>query len=145
MEIKKNKEVSCPLCKGETREVLGATVKNFVIDNLVEKVKNDNYHICLNENCKVAYFDDQMIFETKDIKTPIWYKKDSDPKYICYCNKVTEQDIFDAVIEKGANDFKEVCEITGAMKNSNCKINNPFGSCCSPNIKATIEKAIKQK
>lgn len=55
-------------------------------------------------------------------------------EYICYCNKVTEQDIITAMKEKGATTVEEVIKITGAMVNSNCKVNNPKGTCCYPDI-----------
>ncbi|UUV19401.1 (2Fe-2S)-binding protein [Fusobacteria bacterium ZRK30] len=54
-------------------------------------------------------------------------------EYICYCDKVTKGDIVTAVFG-GAKTFKEVIQITGAMKNSNCEENNPKGVCCSADI-----------
>lgn len=45
-------------------------------------------------------------------------------EYVCYCNRVTEEDIIRAV-EKGNKTVKEVIMTTGAMKNSNCIENNP--------------------
>lgn len=86
-----------------------------------------------------------MIFGCQDIKTPIWYKKDADPKYICYCNKVTEQQIIDAVLLEDAINIKDVTRITGAMKNAKCEINNPLGKCCSSVIQDTINKALRLK
>lgn len=59
------------------------------------------------------------------VKVPIWFKKDANPKYACYCSKVTEEQVIDAVIKQGAKSVKEVNAITGAMKNSNCEENNP--------------------
>ena len=55
-------------------------------------------------------------------------------EYICYCNKVTEQDIKHAINDKGAASVEQVIEMTGAMVNSNCKVNNPKGTCCYPDI-----------
>nr|WP_279286201.1 hypothetical protein [Clostridium thermarum] len=57
-----------------------------MIDSLVNKVHDDNYRICLNEDCDVIYYDlqEKKIFRKKDMKIPIWYKKDANPKYICY-------------------------------------------------------------
>lgn len=43
-------------------------------------------------------------------------------EYVCYCNKVTEQDIISAMKEKGALTVEAVIKITGAMTNSNCKV-----------------------
>jgi bacterioferritin-associated ferredoxin len=74
---------------------------------------------------------------------PIWFKKGSNPKLICYCNKVTEDQIIKAVVESGARTIKDIINITGAMKNSNCKINNPIGQCCSLEIQKVINNTIK--
>lgn len=60
--------------------------------------------------------------------------------YVCYCNKVTEQDIFSAMKEVGARTIEEVIKITGAMKNSNCAVNNPKGVCCYPDIADVFNK-----
>lgn len=61
-------------------------------------------------------------------------------EYVCYCNKVTEQDIRNAMEEKGANSVDEVIKLTGAMVNSNCKVNNPKGTCCYPDIVQVFNK-----
>ncbi|NME64330.1 (2Fe-2S)-binding protein [Clostridium cadaveris] len=118
-----------------------------MLDCLVDKVKDENYYICSNEYCDIVYYNSNYssVFTKKDMKIPIWYKKDASPKYICYCNKVTEEEIINAVINDDAKDIKDIVKLTGAMKNVNCEINNPFGKCCSPHIKATINKALKMK
>jgi hypothetical protein len=80
-----------------------------MIDSLVNKVHDGNYRIFLNEDCDVVYYDLQMnvILRKQDIKVPIWYKKDANPKYICYCNQVTEEQITNAVLNDGAKDIKD--------------------------------------
>ena len=100
---------------------------------MVNKVHEGNYRICIDKDCDVVYYDltENLIFRKQDIKIPIWYKKDADPQYICYCNKVTEQQIINAVLNGGAKDIKDIIRLTGAMKNGKCEINNPFGKCCS--------------
>ena len=55
-------------------------------------------------------------------------------KYVCYCNKVTEEDIIKAIKNQGASTIDEVIKQTGAMKNSNCIVNNPKGICCYNDI-----------
>lgn len=121
------------------------TVKHLLIDRLIDKIQKCNYYICLNEDCNVVYFnlDKNIIFKKQDIKTPIWYKKDANPKYICYCNQVTEQQIINAVLDQGAKNIKDIIKITGAMKNAKCEINNPLGKCCSPFIQNIINKTLK--
>jgi len=135
----------CPICQGLTQEVENITVRHFVNNGSADKLNEDNYRICLNEDCNVVYYSSKsnVIFEKNDIKVPIWFKKDSNPKYICYCNQVTEQQIIDAVLNHGAKNLKDIVSLTGAMKNGRCEINNPLGKCCSPFIKETIHKALK--
>lgn len=46
-------------------------------------------------------------------------------------------------IENGAKSVKDVIDLTGAMKNSNCAVNNPKGICCYSDIVAVYNKHIK--
>lgn len=63
-------------------------------------------------------------------------------EYVCYCNHVTEQGIVNAM-KNGATTVKKVIEITGAMKNSNCAVNNPKGTCCYSDIVYVFNKYSK--
>ncbi len=110
-------------------------------------MNESNYRICLNEDCEVVYYDLDVntILKKQDMKIPIWYKKDANPKYICYCNHVTEEQIINAVLNDGAKDIKDIIKITGAMKNGKCKINNPLGKCCGPIIQETINKILNME
>ncbi|PWL63177.1 MAG: (2Fe-2S)-binding protein [Oscillospiraceae bacterium] len=49
------------------------------------------------------------------------------PNYICYCDKVTEEDIREA-IRGGASTVAEVIRVTGAMRHCDCKVKNPKGT-----------------
>lgn len=113
----------------------------------MDKVEKGNYHICLNKDCDVIYFDlDQELILKKDsIKMPIGFKKDANPKYICYCNKVTEKQIIDAIINRDARNMKDIIRITGAMKNGECETRNPLGKCCGPNIQEIINMMLNNK
>ncbi len=62
-------------------------------------------------------------------------------KFVCYCSKVSEADIRSA-IDGGASSLDEVIRMTGAMENSNCKVNNPKGVCCYGDLKAVFERLI---
>lgn len=98
----------------------------------------------MSEECKVVYYNSNtnIIYDKSQIKVPIWFKNDANPKYICYCNSVTETQIYNAVIKDGAKDMKDVVRLTGAMKNGKCEINNPLGTCCSPYILEAINNAL---
>lgn len=60
-------------------------------------------------------------------------------EYVCYCNHVKEQDIVDAMA-RGADMVEKVIQMTGAMKNSNCAVNNPKGTCCYSDIVYVFNK-----
>lgn len=101
----------------------------------------------MNEECNIVYFntDLNVSYNKHQVKVPICFKKDANPKYICYCNQVTEEQIISAVLKDGAKDMKDIIKFTGAMKNGKCEINNPLGKCCSPFIQETIDKALTMK
>lgn len=126
-------------------KVKNITVKHLVNEELSKEIKNTSYFICMNEECNVVYFNSELdiAYNKQQIKVPIWYKNDANPKYICYCNQVTENQIINAVLKDGAKDIKDIIRLTRAMKNGNCKVNNPLGKCCSPIIQETINKALK--
>ncbi len=110
-------------------------------------MKEADYFICMNEECSIVYFspDLDISYSKQKVKVPIWFKKDATPKYICYCNQVTELQIINAVLNEGAKDMKDIIRLTGAMKNGECEIYNPLGKCCSTIIQETINKALKLK
>lgn len=60
-------------------------------------------------------------------------------EYVCYCNHITEDDIKSAILN-GAKTVQEVIKTTGAMKNSNCSVNNPKGTCCYSDIVYVFNK-----
>ncbi|NPE31261.1 copper chaperone Copz family protein [Methanococcoides sp. SA1] len=143
----KEKTEPCPVCENNGMLVGSITVKHMVLNELAEQVLDDNYHLCMNEKCDIAYYnlESNSTFETKDIKVPIWFKKDADPKYACYCNKITEDQVIKIVVEKGLTTMKDiVLDINGNMK-SQCKINNPTGKCCSKVFNSIINKGLAIK
>ncbi|MDG6244357.1 MAG: (2Fe-2S)-binding protein [Methanolobus sp.] len=140
----KDKVGPCPVCKGPGSFVKNVTVRNMISDHLLESVGNFDYYLCMDDDCKISYYnnDFKIKFEKNDVKVPIWFKKDAKPKYACYCSKVTEEQIINAVISEKAANMKEVLEITGAMTNPNCQINNPLGKCCHHTIQEIIDKSL---
>lgn len=98
----------------------------------------------MTEECNVVYYNanSNITYDKSQIKVPIWFKNNANPKYICYCNNVTEKQIYNAVINDGAKNMKDIIKLTGAMKNGKCEINNQLGACCSPFIQETINKAL---
>ncbi|MDW7670528.1 MAG: (2Fe-2S)-binding protein [Bacillota bacterium] len=130
------------MCNKEGLVVSPMTVSHMVVENLVEQITGDHYYLCLDENCQVAYYAEDPGFQVtlEHIQVPIWFKRGADPKYICYCSRVTEDEIVNAVVHQGARSLKDIVKLTGAMENCHCAINHPTGKCCSPYILEAINK-----
>ena len=142
-----DKKDICPLCNHLGVEVKNTTVAHLVKDELLDGLGKSNYLICMNEECNVVYFNpfSEMFYSKDQIKVPIWFKEEANPKYICYCNQVTEEEITNAVINHGAKDMKDIIRLTGAMKNGQCERKNPLGKCCGSIIEETIKKALNRR
>ncbi|NJD01030.1 MAG: (2Fe-2S)-binding protein [Ruminiclostridium sp.] len=77
------------------------------------------------------------------MKVGIWFKEKNPDRLICYCSKVTARQIKDVVSgDNKAGTVDEVSKLTNAMKQSNCKINNPSGRCCSKGIQSIIDETL---
>ena len=136
---------SCPSCHLKGQKVKNTTVKHLVFEDLAKKIDDEeNYYLCMNKDCEAVYYssDGKNIFYQQEVKVPVWFKKEANPKYICYCNEVTDQQIIDLVLHGDAKDMKDIIKLTGAMKNAQCEIKNPAGKCCGPIILKTIQEAL---
>lgn len=116
----------------------------MTVEDLLSEVTDADYYLCTNEKCNIVYYssNSELQIKKEQIKVPIWFKEDANPKYICYCNQVTEENIINAVKNEGARNMKDIIKLTGAMKNGKCEVNHPTGKCCSPIIQATINRAL---
>jgi bacterioferritin-associated ferredoxin len=145
--FKSEKNNLCPACEKQGILVKNITIRHMVLRELTEKVGIHDYFLCMNEECDISYYNSETKkkFTAQQINVPLWFKKDADPKYACYCSKVTEEQVISAVVEGGATQMKEVVKITGAMSNSDCQKKNPLGKCCHQIIQDAIDKALSMK
>ncbi|MBZ9686764.1 (2Fe-2S)-binding protein [Clostridium estertheticum] len=141
------KDNLCPICEKQGTLVKNITVKHMVINELLELVGDDDCFLCMSEDCDITYYNPKssVKFNRQQVKVPIWFKKEANPKFACYCSEVTEEQVINAVLKHGATNMKEVLKITGAMSNSQCQKKNPLGKCCHQIIQASIDKALSMK
>ncbi|SEU26108.1 BFD-like [2Fe-2S] binding domain-containing protein [Lacrimispora sphenoides] len=137
----------CPVCGKEGALVKNITVKHLILDELTGLIGDKDYFLCLNEDCDITYYNKEsnIGFNKQQIKVPIWFKKDANPKYACYCSQVTEEQVIHAVLADGADSMEEVLKLTGAMNAAQCQKNNPLGKCCHQIIQDAIDKALSMK
>ncbi|MDR3565300.1 MAG: (2Fe-2S)-binding protein [Negativicutes bacterium] len=129
--------VQCPDCGSPGQAVPRETVRRLVGADIPE---TENFGVCLTSSCDVVYFSLDRTFRQAEVRVPIAWKDGASPKYVCYCNRVTEDEIIRAVTEHGAKTVAEVAKATGAMKNGNCLVNNPKGTCCHTDIELIIKR-----
>jgi hypothetical protein len=135
----------CPNCGIPGQKVKNITVRHLVNQELEAVVGDQDYFLCMSEDCDVTYYNESISFDKSQLQVPIWFKRDANPKWACYCSKVSEGDVIDAVVTKGATTMREVLRITGAMKNSQCQLNNPLGKCCHLIIQDAMNKGFSLK
>ena len=137
-------EIHCPQCARQGRKVGRETVASLVREELTARVGEGPWYLCMSDACDLAYYSGggSRHYSQGDISVPLWFKKGASPRYACYCNKVTEAQVIQAVRESGARTVEEVNGITGAMKDSDCTHNNPLGRCCHGIIQEAIAKAL---
>jgi bacterioferritin-associated ferredoxin len=137
----------CPECKKQGILVKNITVKHMVFDELVELVGDDDYFLCMDKDCDITYYNpkSKIKFNKQQMKVPVWFKKDANPKYACYCSEVTEEQVINAVVKNGAKNMKDVLKITGVMSNPQCEKKNPLGKCCHQIIQNAIDKGLSIK
>ncbi|CDW99945.1 BFD-like (2Fe-2S) protein [Desulfitobacterium hafniense] len=137
----------CPICKTTGAKVKNITVKHLVLETLSKLVGDTDYYLCMDEECDIVYYNTEsnIKFNKQQVKVPIWFKKDANPKYACYCSRITEEQVINAVIKDGARNIKDVINLTGAMKNAQCQKNNPLGKCCHQIIQDAVDKGLAMK
>ena len=113
-----NKHNTCPICGNGGVAVKKIIVDHLVVDEFKKSVSEEGYRICMNEGCDIVYYNNNkgIRFTQDQVCVPIWFKKDADPVYACYCSKVTEKQVMDAVDIQGAKTVEEVMRFTSIEK-----------------------------
>jgi len=137
--------MKCPTCSKTGQNVANETVRHILKAKCKSKSGEKEYYLCMNPDCDVAYFNSESVFDKSALKKPLWYKKDANPKYACYCRKITQEEVTKTVTETGLTEAGPIMlHLRGNVK-SNCKINNPTGHCCHPVFNDMIEKAFESR
>ena len=137
--------MNCPSCSKEGQKVANETVKNIVQAECQGKIGEKGYYLCMNPDCNVAYYNSESIFEKSALNKPLWYKKNANPKYACYCRKITQEEVSKTIMETGLTEADDIMFHLRGIVKSNCKINNPTGHCCHPAFNQMIKSALKTK
>lgn len=58
---------------------------------------------------------------------------------VCYCSKISEKEIRDAV-ENGSNTIEDVRNYLNKHTTGNCKVTSPYSKCCHTRFNELINK-----
>ena len=118
----------CRECGSRGMKVLPLTLGVHVKEIYWDKI-DDNFYFCPSESCDVVYFNNKsgVYFRKLDVKTRVGIKEREEPKPICYCNRVTEKSLLEAMEKFG---FDKALEKTKAGRGKWCVVTNPSGRCC---------------
>lgn len=140
---KKSRKDNCPVCGTKGKIVSNFTVKHVLKKDMRDQIRDEDYHLCMDENCDVTYYNNDIdkTFVKSDLIKDIWFKKDADPKMACYCNRITEEDVIKTVVETNLSTMQDIIIHVKGKIQSNCKMLNPEGHCCTDAFNKMIKKA----
>ncbi len=136
----------CPGCKQK-----GEPVPNTVFNSNLRKndrIKigmNSKNYICMNPDCNVAYYNEEMIIDKARLKRELWYKKGSKRKIICYCNNIDTEQIKDAAIHQHLFTWKNICGHYRGKVIEKCETLNPTGYCCRELFNEVVSEIKKEQ
>lgn len=116
----------CPRCRRP-----GLPVKSVTVASLAKEEKlplpEREYFLCVTPECPVAYYDEAVLLEEKDLQVPVWFKQHTGPVLVCYCAGVTDAEIL-AHLERGCcSSLADIQNHTGANTGGQCLTKNPAG------------------
>ncbi len=138
-------ELACPLCME-----FGEKISNITVYSLTKKALrgdmtrdgDDGYNICLKPSCKCVYYSKNRVIKTDELKREFHLKDDSTIYTVCYCLKITKDEIVDAVQNKKLTGMKDIMRDLKGEPPCVCHKNNPTGLCCENEFNDVIKEAI---
>ncbi len=115
--------------KGPAVELL--TVKALLGALALRSVRQGLYRFCADPTCAVVYFDEAgQVFETADLRVPVWQKEAPGARMMCYCFGENEAAMAREVAETGRCDAALRVRADIAAGRCACQVRNPRGTCC---------------
>lgn len=117
------------------------TVKALLGESALRFVREGPYLFCSDPLCAVVYFDDQgHVFNSADLRVPVWQKQPAGARMICYCFGENEAAMARELTETGR------CEATLRVRDHvaagrcACEVRNPRGACCLGDVMKAVAR-----
>lgn len=135
----------CPACATSGATVNELTIKALLTEAAMNRFEQSAYRFCPAPSCAVVYFDEHgRVFNTADIRVPIWQKQSSGDRVVCYCFGENERAIREEIERQGRSEAVERVRAHIAAKRCACDIRNPRGACCLGDVIAAVKRVSTQ-
>lgn len=137
----------CKVCGRQGLRVLEVTIRTHVVAEYW-KLLDGGFRFSSTPECSIFYYNNHnnIYFLKDEVKTRFGLKEAEDPKPLCYCIGVLEEDIRREIIEKGCCDsLKDIVNFTKAGTGRWCLTTNPSGKCCREYLGDVVDKYLRMK
>ncbi len=134
----------CSVCKQPGDRVPNTVFKSNLRKEDYSKINFEkNNYICLNPNCDVAYYNDELTVDKFALKRELWYKKGVNRKIICYCNNIDDKQIKHAIEDHDLTIWEDIMSYYRKKVNEKCEVLNPTGYCCRDLVSEVVSEIKK--
>ena len=131
----------CTTCSERGAPVQLQTVKALLTEVALRRVQLTHYRFCPSPSCETVYFGDAGDrFATGDVRVPVWQKRPSGERLLCYCFGETESGIRSELLEHGRTEVVARIREHIAAQRCACDIRNPRGACCLGDVIAAVKR-----
>ena len=132
---------ACPNCGDRGAAVQLQTVKALLTDVALRRVQLTHYRFCASRTCDVVYFGDKGdLFDTNEVRVPVWHKQTTGARLLCYCFGETEPVIRAELLEHGHSSVTQRIREHIAAQRCACELRNPRGACCLGDVIAAVKR-----
>jgi len=117
------------------------TAKALLCESALMAVRDDLYRFCADPTCAVVYFDDEgHVFNTTDLRVPVWQKQPAGARMICYCFDENETSMAQEFAHTGRCDASLRVRDHIAAGRCACEVRNPRGACCLGDVMKAVAR-----
>ena len=138
-------ETRCSMC-AEGRPVERQTVLHHVKHEHLERVGDEAFRFCADEQCPVVYYGDRGTrFTVDEVRELVGAKMTGDARPICYCFGFTEGDAREEIVRTGKSTIPATVSRLIKARMCACEVRNPSGACCLGEVTRTVKRLSEER
>lgn len=134
-------ETRCSACGTEGRPVERQTVLHHLRHEHLERVGDQAFRFCGDQQCPVVYYGDRGTrFSVDEARELVGAKVIGDARPICYCFGFTEGDAREEIVHMGKSTIPATVSGLIKARMCACEVRNPSGACCLGEVTRTVKR-----